>query len=68
MPDISMCHGSVIRIEGGRVVRDLTEVCPSRDSCYRYTATPSDRQSFGVFHKPGQTKCEYYCSDRNKSD
>lgn len=31
MPDITMCPG---------------EDCPVRDSCYRFTATPHERQSY----------------------
>jgi len=35
MPDISMCANAL---------------CPSKEFCYRYTATPSDfRQSYGGF-------------------
>jgi hypothetical protein len=35
MPDITMCEG---------------ENCPQKETCYRYTATPSRRQSY--FEKP----------------
>ena len=36
MPDITMCTGS-----------NKEMICPLKDSCYRYTATPTkDRQSY----------------------
>ena len=50
MPDITMCTGYV---------------CPLRDSCYRFTATPSEyRQSYFVsapyIDEPDGTSCEYF--------
>ena len=50
MPDISMCEGTG---------------CPSKDSCYRFTATPSEyRQAY--FSEPPikDGKCEYYWEDK----
>lgn len=35
MPDITMCRGKTEEIE-----------CQRKDSCYRYTAIPSEYQSF----------------------
>jgi hypothetical protein len=45
MPDITMCVGTN---------------CPHKEKCYRYTAKPSDYQSY--FMKPPikEGKCEYY--------
>jgi len=36
--------------------------CPSRESCYRYTARPSERQSWYDFSKDraGQDRCNAY--------
>lgn len=47
MPDISMCHG---------------EGCPQKETCYRYTAKPSEyRQSYGMFEaNMNNKKCDYY--------
>ncbi len=47
MPDIAMCNN---------------EKCPSKESCYRYTAIPSDWQSYDYSFAPkeGEGKCEYY--------
>ena len=58
MPDISMCNGV-------RVDNNNSEMCPLRNSCYRYLATPSEfRQSFFVdapfIKEPDGTSCEYY--------
>ena len=45
-PDITMC-----------VARN----CPIRTKCYRYGATPSDRQSWADFSRKGMTKdCEHF--------
>lgn len=47
MPDISMC---------------ADHRCPLRETCYRYTAKPTDRwQRSGPFHllREGD-KCDYY--------
>jgi len=44
-PDITMCEGTD---------------CPNKETCYRFTAKPSDYQSY--FMKPPikEGKCEYY--------
>lgn len=44
MPDISMC---------------ATEDCELKLACYRFTATPSDRQAYISPPKPG-LGCEYF--------
>ena len=55
MPDITMCSG---------------EKCPLKQICYRYTAKPSDYQSY--FAKPPVLggMCEYFWRDevRSKTD
>lgn len=46
MPDITMCEGTG---------------CPAKESCYRFTATPSEfRQSYFVEPPIKDGKCEYY--------
>jgi hypothetical protein len=47
MPDISMC---------------VNGMCPSKDYCHRYTATPSEfRQSYGGFGpEDGEDKCDMF--------
>jgi hypothetical protein len=45
MPDISMC---------------LSTSCPSRLTCYRFTATPSERQTYADFRPDESGKCDYY--------
>ena len=52
MPDITMCLG--------------TE-CPHKETCYRFTAKPSDYQSY--FMKPPikEGKCEYYWGENAQS-
>jgi hypothetical protein len=52
MPDITMCPGTF---------------CPHKETCYRYTAKPSDYQSY--FMKPPikEGKCEYYWGENAKS-
>jgi len=50
MPDISMCSSNT---------------CPLKESCYRFTATPSPfRQSYGGFKYDEVTKeCKHYWND-----
>ena len=51
MPDISMCEGGM---------------CPIKETCYRFTADPSDYQSylgnppFKEVDEDNNSKCEYY--------
>ena len=47
MPDISMCHG---------------EGCDKKDTCYRYTAIPS--QYWQSFMKPDPKDCKNYWDDK----
>ena len=59
MPDITMCLGEQ---------KETKSVCPLRNSCYRYTATPSKyRQSYFVeapyIVEPDGTSCEYFWKD-----
>lgn len=53
MPDISMC---------------ADHRCPSREKCYRYTATPSEyMQAWGKFGRPDDAeKCDYFWSAEGK--
>ncbi len=52
MPDITMCKG---------------EDCESKYTCYRFTAEPSDRQSY-FFGSPIENNgCDYYW-DKNKQN
>ena len=44
MPDITMCEGNE---------------CPIRDTCKRFTATPSGRQAYFV-ETPYDDGCKYY--------
>lgn len=46
MPDISMCNDAE---------------CPSRNSCYRYQAAPTDkRQAYGNFNHGTKLHCDFY--------
>lgn len=44
--------------------------CPSRNQCYRFTATPSNfYQAYGAFEvKEGEEKCEYFWEDLDSSE
>jgi hypothetical protein len=60
MPDITMCNGR--SLAGGDTP---VELCPMRNSCYRYTTSPSsERQSYFVYapfiKEPDGTSCEYF--------
>ena len=50
MPDISMCDN---------------EQCPLKETCYRFTATPSEfRQAYAKFKYNEETEsCDYYWKD-----
>jgi hypothetical protein len=47
MPDIAMC---------------MNGLCPSRETCYRFTAQPNPyRQTYSTFApEDGKDKCSYY--------
>ena len=49
MPDITMCEGTG---------------CPVKDECYRFTASPSDYQSYFVDPPIKDGKCEMYWGTR----
>lgn len=51
MPDISMCK---------------SKLCPLKDSCYRYTAKPSDWQSYADFAPDDKGKCDYFWDNESK--
>lgn len=53
MPDISMCKN--------------TE-CPLKDTCYRFTATPSEPvQSYSDFKYDEKKGCDYYWKIKKKN-
>ena len=45
MPDITMCEG---------------EGCKTKNTCYRFTAKPSDRQSYFQGSPIKNNVCDYY--------
>lgn len=49
MPDISMCRN---------------HECPLKDACYRYTATPSDRQPYHPYEPNENGTCDTFMQDR----
>lgn len=63
MPDISMCKGEQYE-EGDSLYGRGPIVCPLRDRCYRYTATPERVQSYFATPPFGITgECEYFWKD-----
>ena len=50
MPDITMCKW---------------EWCPMKDKCYRYTAKPSEMQSYFIETPIEDWKCEYFWEDKS---
>lgn len=42
--------------------------CPSKEKCYRFTATPNKhRQSYGRFmYEEGKDKCEYFWDNKKQ--
>ena len=48
MPDITMCYG---------------QDCPYKNQCYRYTAKPSELQSYFIDAPIKDSKCDYYCGE-----
>lgn len=54
MPDITMCKGTN---------PDTGAVCPKRETCYRYTATPTEHWQSWFVKMPwgmGKKECEHY--------
>lgn len=45
MPDIAMCSNAE---------------CPRRGECYRFRATPSERQSYSLFHISDTGSCKHF--------
>lgn len=52
MPDIAKCWGGD---------------CPVKENCFRYTAKPSDRQSYFVNPPYENGKCVYYWGDAHEN-
>ena len=50
MPDIAMCEN---------------KKCPKKDKCYRFTAEPSERQSYAKFE---EKDCKYFIDNEDKQD
>jgi hypothetical protein len=61
MPDIAMCKG-----EGRPHSNDKDKtsvVCPKRETCLRFKATPSEfRQVYflGIPYDPGRNECQHF--------
>ena len=51
-PDITMCVGTN---------------CPNKENCYRYTAKPSDYQSYFIEPPIKDGKCEMYWGENAQS-
>jgi hypothetical protein len=51
-PDITMCPGTN---------------CPQKEKCYRFTARPSDYQSYFMKAPIKDGKCEYYWGENAES-
>ncbi len=51
MPDITMCDG---------------KECPVKKKCYRYTAKPSEYQSYFVEAPIKDGKCDYYWGENQE--
>ena len=62
MPDLTMCNGELGRTVGEPAA--ATQVCRRRETCFRYTATPDEWQSYFVVAPigPGEN-CEHYIED-----
>ena len=63
MPDISMCQAEDIEIKDNKIIRLGTNVCPLRETCYRFKAKPSLYQSFSDFRNDlngDKTECGHF--------
>lgn len=67
MPDISMCQAEDTEIEerdsGSYIKRLETNVCPLRETCYRFKAKPSMYQSVSDFRdslNEDKTECGHF--------
>lgn len=73
MPDITMCQGSGVIVNGRcRPAEDPlsqhTE-CPKKEMCFRFKATPSGfRQAYfvGIPYDPSTNTCEHFLPLYNK--
>ena len=54
MPDISKC---------------LSEACPLKDNCYRYTSKPSEyRQAYADFKYDEENGCDSYWPNKDRKE
>lgn len=76
MPDITCCTGRNDHCENSDDNAGVQGICPQRDNCYRYTATPNPyRQSYFVvapFHplydidgEEIRKHCDYFVDNKN---
>jgi len=63
MVDITMCRGDNSQFEISiEIGITEPEVCPLRENCYRYLATPDEKyQSYFIGYPYENGECEYYC-------
>ena len=62
-PDISMCQAEDTEIKDSKIIRLGTNVCPLRETCYRFKAKPSLYQSFMDFRddlNKEKTECGHF--------
>lgn len=62
-PDIAMCQAEDTEIENSYIKRLNTNVCPLRETCYRFKAKPSMYQSFSDFRddlNKEKTECGHF--------
>lgn len=63
-PDISMCQAEDIKIvDDNKMTRLGTNVCPLRETCFRFKAKPSFYQSFSDFRddlNEEKTECGHF--------
>ena len=63
MPDISMCQAEDININDSKITRLGTNVCPLRETCYRFKAKPSVYQSVNDYRddlNEDKTECGHF--------
>jgi len=61
MPDITMCNGTTNKQAFPVGIKEDFE-CPLKETCYRYKAKPSYRQTYfiGLPYDQEKKECEHY--------
>ncbi len=71
MPDITMCTGEGVPHCLDKKLHRTSVVCPKRDACFLFKATPSEfRQTYflGIPYDPVTNECKHFINVPEEND